>query len=89
MVTDNDNLKALAQLALDWYERKVRDAVEPDRVGDFVVINLDTGEFEVDASDVAANRRAQARFPSARLFMLRVGRGPAYRIGGTARKRES
>lgn len=30
---------------------------------EFVVINVGTGEYEIDAEDLAASRRAKARFP--------------------------
>ena len=71
----------LAHEAAALYQARLRSLLEPQHDGEFVVINLDTGEYEVDADDLAASRRALARFGSARLFTLRVGRTTAYRIG--------
>jgi hypothetical protein len=64
------------------YERLIRPRLgAPDR-GKFLVINVDTGEYELDTDDLAASKRAKARFPNAPLFTMRVGRPAAYRLGG-------
>lgn len=68
------------------YDRDIRAKLEPSHDGEFVVINLDTSEYEFGPDDVEVSRRARRRFGSARLVTLRVGRKAAYRIGGVARR---
>jgi hypothetical protein len=64
------------------YDEKIRPQVEPQNKGKFLVINVETGEYEMDADDVAAAKRARLRFPDAPLFSMRVGYPSAYELGG-------
>ena len=63
----------------DIYERRIRSEVEVEHDGEFVVVDIVTGSYEVDKSDVAASDRALAKNPDAVLYFLRVGRPAAYR----------
>ena len=64
------------------YNEKIRTEVEAGNKGKFLVINVETGEYEMDADDVAAAKRARSRFPDAPLFSMRIGYPGAYRLGG-------
>ncbi|MDQ3814134.1 MAG: hypothetical protein M3347_09305, partial [Armatimonadota bacterium] len=64
------------------YEQQIRPRVEAGNKGKFLVINIETGEYEMDADDVAAARRAKAKYPNAPLFSMRIGYSAAYRLGG-------
>ncbi len=64
------------------YNETIRPQVEAGNKGKFLVINVETGEYEMDADDVAAAQRASARFPDAPLFSVRVGYPSAYELGG-------
>ncbi len=68
------------------YESKLRAQMEATHAGEYLVLNVDTGEYEVDRDDVAASRRARLRFPSAPLFTMRVGHATAFRLGGRTLK---
>ncbi len=71
------------------YEREIRAKVEPEHDGEFLVVDVTTGSYEVDESDVAASDRALQKNPDAVLYLMRVGRPAAYRIGrGLRRPRE-
>lgn len=63
------------------YDERIRGEVEPGNRGKFLVVNVETGEYEMDTDDLVASRRAKARFPDAPLFTLRVGYPAAYRLG--------
>ena len=65
------------------YADRIRAEVEAAQKGKFVVVDIETGEFEVDADDLAATKRALAKRPGAVLYGLRVGSPAAYRLGGT------
>ena len=67
------------------YATKIRDDVEEKHAGKYIVINVKTGEYEIDADDVAAVRRAKARFGPDDLYTMRIGHAAAYRLGSTQR----
>lgn len=64
------------------YEREVRARVEASHDGEFVVVDVTTGAWEVDEDDVAASDRALANNPGAVLYFAKAGRPAAYRLGG-------
>jgi hypothetical protein len=64
------------------YEQQLRANVEAEHKGKFVVIDIETGEYELDADDLAATKRALAKRPEAVLYGLRIGYPAAYRLGG-------
>ncbi len=64
------------------YEERIRREVEADHRGEFLVLDIDTGDYEVDADEVAAVHRAIAKHPKGRRFILRIGYPAAHRLGG-------
>ena len=77
------NGEEIARAGQSLYEQTIRASVEPEHNGKFIVLNVETGEYEMDADDLTASLRARDRFPDAPLFTVRVGHPAAYRIGGT------
>lgn len=69
------------RLGREIYEREVRAEVEASREGEFVIVDVTTGLWEVDEDDVAASDRALAKNTEAVLYFARVGRPAAYRLG--------
>lgn len=63
------------------YEREIRAKVEPEHDGEFLVVDVTTGSYEVGESDMAVSDRALRKNPDAVLYFLRVGRRAAYPIG--------
>ena len=57
-----DTGDAIVRRGQDIYEREIRPKVEAGNQGKFLVINTETGEYEMDADDLAAAKRAKARF---------------------------
>lgn len=78
----------IAQLGESIYSEKLRSQVEPDHKGEFLVLDITTGEYEIDASDVDALQRLRNRLPDAVIYGVRIGRRAAYRIGGFSRVRD-
>ena len=64
------------------YEQQIRAQVEPKYNGKILVLDVDTGDFEVDADTIAALDRAKAKRNDAALFVLRVGSPTAVKSGG-------
>ncbi len=68
------------RLAEEIYERLVRSTLRPEDEGKFVAVAVESGDFEVDASDFAATGRLLARRPGERLWLMRTGPAAAYRM---------
>jgi len=65
------------------YERKIRQVVETEEnIGKFVIIDLDTEDFEVDPVGIESARHLQARNPEAVLFGKRIGYDVSEALGG-------
>lgn len=65
----------------EFYEREIRADVEGAHDGEFVVVDVTTGAWEVAEDDVAASDKLLAGNPDAVLYFARVGRSAAYRLG--------
>jgi hypothetical protein len=63
------------------YERDVRPHVEPGNEVRYVAIDIETGAYEIDASELTASDRLRARIPSAQTWLRRIGSRYARRIG--------
>jgi intein/homing endonuclease len=63
------------------YEREIRAKVEPEHAGEFVIVDVESGSYEIAADGITAARRIRERNHEAVLCFLRVGSPTAYRIG--------
>lgn len=67
----------------EWYEEHLRGIVErPGNIGREIVIDVETGDYEIDADGMAASRRLLARRPGAALYGARIGYDAVYSVGG-------
>ena len=64
------------------YERDLRAHLEPASNGQFVVLDIDTGEYELDPDETLALQRAMTKRPDGTRFIKRVGFSVAHRLGG-------
>lgn len=64
----------------DIYERQIRASVE-SQTGKIVAIDVQSGEYELDETAVAAARRLRTRQPDAEVWFVRVGHRALHRIG--------
>ena len=65
------------------YEERIRTRIGPVEKGTFVVIDVESGDYEVDARDARATRRLLKRRPDAVTYGARVGHRAAYsHVGG-------
>jgi hypothetical protein len=63
------------------YESEIRPHVEAGNEGKFVVIDIETGAYEVDAEELAASDRLLARRPDAQIWLRRIGSRYVRRFG--------
>jgi len=64
------------------YDQTSRTQVEQDHRGKFLILDVNTGDYEMDAEDLTASKRLLARRPDAVLFGVRIGHRAAYRLVG-------
>lgn len=76
--TDHHELSRRGQA---YYDEHLRGKLEPAHNGEFLVLDVETGDYELDTSQIAALDRAEARHPDSVFYILRVGHRTAARIG--------
>ena len=64
------------------FESAVRPHLKNEDDDDFVAIDIETGAYEIDASEIAACARLRARAPDAQMWLRKVGSRFAHRFGG-------
>ena len=64
------------------YNQQIRADVEAGNEGKFLVLDIETGAYAVDADELAAVQQAKAKNPNAVLYIMRIGYTTAYKIGG-------
>jgi hypothetical protein len=70
----------------DIYESQVRPQLEEGHHGKIVAIDIETGDFEVNQSEIAACDRLEARHPDAQIWIVRIGSRHVRRFGGRTRR---
>lgn len=68
------------------YESQVRSQVEESNHGKIVAIDIETGDFEVDTSEITACDRLETRRPDAQIWIVRIGSRHVRRFGGRTRR---
>jgi hypothetical protein len=81
ITTPTFNREEFAQRGDEIYERDVRSLVESDNEGKYIVIDIETGAYEVDADEISASDRLLSRFPNAQIWLRRIGSRHARRFG--------
>ena len=63
------------------YEQQVRPLVEAGNRDKIVAIDIETGDYALGETAVAAARELSARNPDAEVWLVRVGHRALHRIG--------
>jgi len=74
--------RLIGQRGQALYDQQIRAQVEQDHRGKFLILDVNTGDYEIDAEDLTASERLLARRPDAALFGVRIGHRAAYRLVG-------
>jgi len=69
------------------YEQQLRPQVEAGNTGKVLVINVETGDYEMDTDHLAASDRAAAKYPGAPLYAMRIGAPALGRLGARSPRR--
>jgi hypothetical protein len=81
MPISKHSLDELARLGGGIFDRQVRPTLQPADDGKFVAIDVETGDYEIDADDYAAVARLRSRKPAADVWLARAGFPATCRIG--------
>ena len=80
-ITPHYSKEEFARRGDELYERNVRPNVDINDEGKFVVIDIDTGDYEIDIDELDAYDRLIARNPEAQVWVMQVGSRYARRFG--------
>lgn len=85
MPVPREEIEEVARRAHEIYDRDLRAVVEPEHIGKFLALDVETGDYEIDASELAAVDRIEARNTGGRKrFLFRIGYPAAHKIGGSS-----
>lgn len=84
--TTNGDVSAGAR---ELYARLRPDIETPENIGRMVIMDVDTGEYEIDETGLDASRLLRSRHPDARLFGMRIGYKAAETFGGVRERIET
>ena len=72
---------AITMQAKAMYEQRIRAQVETANIGKYIVIDVDSGDYEMDTDEVTAMKRAARKHPNGSFHVLRVGHRAMGHIG--------
>ena len=65
----------------ELYQRSVLPQTENEDEGKFVVIDIETGDYEIDSDELTASDRLLTRNPDAQVWLTKVGSRYVRRFG--------
>ncbi len=71
----------IGDLADKIYDEQIKHLVEPQEIGKFIVIDVESGDYEIGEDSLVVGDRLRARRPNAVGFLTRVGPDTAFHIG--------
>ena len=73
----------VAKRAIKWYDNGIRQQVEvEENIGKMLLIDVESGDYEVDENGLKAAHKLSEKHPNARLFGIRIGYNVAVSFGG-------
>jgi hypothetical protein len=72
----------IAQLGEERYRREIHDTVMPNHKGKFLILDVLSGDYEIDQDDSTAEEILRARRPEGEFYGLRIGYTSAYTLSG-------
>ena len=84
MPSEKYTIARIGELGKKIYQEQIKRLVEPRESGKFIVIDVESGDFEVDREHLAASRRLWERHPDSVRYATIVGNLAAYHIGWDA-----
>jgi hypothetical protein len=76
----------VAKSGWDIYNSDLRSHIEPGNKGQYIVIHVDSKDYEIGDDYLIATKALRARRPGGPLYTIRIGYPAAGRIGTRAAK---
>lgn len=73
---------ALGERAQELYESLRSEIETPENIGKLIVMDVESGDYEIDEMGIESSRRLQVRHPDATLYALRIGYKAVEALGG-------
>lgn len=80
MSYSDDTSDAIVTRGEEIYQQ-YREELESQYKGQFFVVDIETGNYEIGDEDLVATERLLAKNPEAMTYGLRIGFGATYRLG--------
>lgn len=80
MLYSDDTSETIAARGEEIYQ-SLRDELESQHKGKIFVVDIETGDYEIDDEDLVATDHLLAKNPNAVTYGLRIGFGPIYKLG--------
>ena len=82
MYSDPAWVEEVAKRGEAIYQEQIKPLVDPLYFGEFLVVDVDTGDYEIGKRMIIASKKLRERRPEAITYGVRVGFLAAYRMGG-------
>lgn len=73
MTNKSLSLKELDRLGEKFYLNELKDKLEKDYLGQFVVIDVEQKRYVIDANELAALEKAEKEFGSKLFYIVEIG----------------
>jgi hypothetical protein len=83
MVSTKYTSEEIRRRAEEIYRRDIRPKLRPEDKGKFIVVDVESGDYEMDEDDLSAAEILKARRPNGVFFGLRAGYTSSYTLAGT------
>jgi hypothetical protein len=80
--TVSPTISPLGLRAQRLYDRLRSDVETPENVGKLIVMDVESGDYEIDEAGIETSHRLQSRHPDATLYALRIGYDAVDALGG-------
>jgi hypothetical protein len=82
MQATRENVEEIGRRGEERYRREIREKVLPDHRGEFLVLDLNSGDYEVGPDDLDIEHRLRERRPEGVFYLVRVGFKTAFTMSG-------
>ena len=66
------------------YEKQLKSKLESQNLGKYLVIDIDTGDYEIDEDDLTAALRAYQKNPDGARYEMQIGYATSGTIGNAS-----
>ena len=83
------NRSEMGKKAQELYDRLRPQIETPENIGKLIVMDIESGDYEIDKMGIETSRRLQTKHPNATLYALRIGYRTAESFAGVLERTTS